>query len=683
LEDYGVWIPSTGAWWIIPSSTGNGYTTNWGFSGAIPVPGDYDGDGKTDLAVWDPATGKWWIIPSSTGNGYTTNWGFSGAIPVPGDYDGDGKTDLAVWDPATGNWWIIPSSTGNGYTTNWGFSGAIPVPGDYDGDGKTDLAVWDPATGKWWIIPSGTGNGYTTNWGFSGAIPVPGDYDGDGKTDLVVWDPTIGNWWVIPSSTGNSYSIAWGASGETPVFPSPGAGITVADPRGSAAVKISGNVSEGGNGLGGVYVSLTGSRIAGTSISLSTNTDANGNYSFSVPAGGTYTLIPSSPASGPYSFSPESQTISNISSNQTVPFTATAISTPTQSDYTINGRVLGNGLPLPGATMSLTAGLQTLTTQTTTSGGYSFVVPSGGSYTITASLSGYAFSPSSQNFTNVTANVIANDFTSPTAPPATTPTTTNFTILINGTLNFGESLFDVSWIKPSDPEYQAIAATFPGTVYVYQWPGTIPTVLPPLYPDIYLHAPALAAIINNHSFQSGERLNIVTHSHGGNVAKLATSFIITHGIDNLITLGAPQNWDITGQIQTGAFGTWNTWIVGNYCQVASFTDIAEWAGSSPTQIWNTGQSQYNAAVDAYYAAEWLNDYFEETDPIGQAIANSQFLYWSAEAASWEAEALYWWLTTRIATDSPSGMTLLFSNYSHGDLHSAPVWSQVVSGCYIH
>jgi hypothetical protein len=60
-----------------------------------------------------------------------TQWGTSGDVPVPGDYDSDGKTDIAVWRPSDGTWWIQRSSDGGVTMTQWGLDPDIPLKSLY------------------------------------------------------------------------------------------------------------------------------------------------------------------------------------------------------------------------------------------------------------------------------------------------------------------------------------------------------------------------------------------------------------------------------------------------------------------------------------------------------------------------------------------------------------------------
>jgi hypothetical protein len=231
-SDIAVW--RNGTWFIRPSSTGSPYSVEFGDPTDNPVLGDFDGDGKTDVALFRPLDGSWWVMPSGpqsdchvglwschTDRGTTiyshNSWGTVGDIPVVGDYDGDGVSDVAVWRPSTGRWWLELSSgstvnvlIGNGTGWGSGASGDIPVPGDYDGDGRTDMAFWRPSTGTWFIISSLTSNTFSIQWGAPGDVPVPGDYDGDGRIDAAVFRPSDNKRYIRPSNGGASYSMPSG-----------------------------------------------------------------------------------------------------------------------------------------------------------------------------------------------------------------------------------------------------------------------------------------------------------------------------------------------------------------------------------------------------------------------------------------------------------------------------------------
>ena len=125
-----------------------------------PVPGDYNNDGRSEIATFANQTFKVWLPPYSSA--YTAPdlvQVLDVDSPTPGDYDGDGKTDFAGTKGQNGRllWRIKQSSSGNEIEVDFGFASDKPVPGDYDGDGKTDIAVFRPSDSSWWIKNSGSG----------------------------------------------------------------------------------------------------------------------------------------------------------------------------------------------------------------------------------------------------------------------------------------------------------------------------------------------------------------------------------------------------------------------------------------------------------------------------------------------------------------------------------------------
>lgn len=63
---------TNGLWRVALSGQGyqSGALSDFGSPGLIPVPGDYDGDGKTDPTVYDPGAGVWHILLSGSGYQY-------------------------------------------------------------------------------------------------------------------------------------------------------------------------------------------------------------------------------------------------------------------------------------------------------------------------------------------------------------------------------------------------------------------------------------------------------------------------------------------------------------------------------------------------------------------------------------------------------------------------------------
>ncbi len=152
----------------------NGPAPNGDFYDQV-VAGDFNGDGRTDLAWYSGSPAGTWKIYVSTGNGWKEEdrQGPTPQLPiykqvVIGDFNGDGKTDIA-WYTGKGDEWQVALSNKTGWdpVTTWhGPSPTDPevpnqvIAGDFNGDGKTDLAWYSGSPAGTWKVYISTGNGW-------------------------------------------------------------------------------------------------------------------------------------------------------------------------------------------------------------------------------------------------------------------------------------------------------------------------------------------------------------------------------------------------------------------------------------------------------------------------------------------------------------------------------------------
>lgn len=212
MTDLSVWRPSSGVWYLQSNLNGTITGPQWGVATDKIAPDDYDGDGKADAAVWRPAPptqAAFFILQSSNSMARTEIFGQTNdQSNVTGDWDGDGKADVAVYrNGASAGQQSFFFYRGSNINPNgnityllWGLNGDKPVRGDFDGDGKQDLTIFRPSDGTWHILQSSNNQYRVIPFGLSADKPVAADYDGDGKTDIAVFRPSDTTWYILNSS---------------------------------------------------------------------------------------------------------------------------------------------------------------------------------------------------------------------------------------------------------------------------------------------------------------------------------------------------------------------------------------------------------------------------------------------------------------------------------------------------
>lgn len=188
----------------------------FGATGDIPLVGDIDGDGISDLILY--RNGIWFVSTNRSNSADQIYYfgGMSGDIPLLADFDGDGLADLGIF--RNGVWYVSTQRNGQADKIYYfgGSPGDIPLAADMDGDGLADLVIF--RSGRWFVDTTRTGTA-TSNFvfgGVAGEIPVILDYDGDGKMDAAV--VRNGMWFVSTTLDGVLSAVfGYGTTGDSPL----------------------------------------------------------------------------------------------------------------------------------------------------------------------------------------------------------------------------------------------------------------------------------------------------------------------------------------------------------------------------------------------------------------------------------------------------------------------------------
>ncbi|MGA5422391.1 FG-GAP-like repeat-containing protein [Streptomyces lavendulocolor] len=202
-------------------------TDKWNEAAMKNVAGDFNGDGRADMVTLhgnsnasvtayvalgqadgtfaDPVQ-AWAALPGG-------EFHISYMTPQAGDFNGDGRDDMAVWsaNAATGETKLFtftskPSGTFNtpfaswkAPANSWARSSTKFVTGDFNGDGREELSVFykQGTQGlKTYVFGTLPNGGFSdpglpwwesAAWDWDNAIPQAGDFDGDGHDDVLVW----------------------------------------------------------------------------------------------------------------------------------------------------------------------------------------------------------------------------------------------------------------------------------------------------------------------------------------------------------------------------------------------------------------------------------------------------------------------------------------------------------------
>ncbi|HZM84211.1 MAG TPA: FG-GAP-like repeat-containing protein [Candidatus Limnocylindrales bacterium] len=188
---------------------------------------DVNGDGRADIITFTRGTAADVYVATSTGARFAgdglkwhDHFAVGGEVPLAGDFNGDGRADIATFTRGTAADVYVSLSNGSRFVQDgwkwhdhFAVGNEIPAVGDVNGDGRDDIITFTRGSAADVYVSLSNGSRFVQDawkwhdhFAVGAEIPGVGDVNADGRADIITFTRGSLSDVYVARSTGSGFT---------------------------------------------------------------------------------------------------------------------------------------------------------------------------------------------------------------------------------------------------------------------------------------------------------------------------------------------------------------------------------------------------------------------------------------------------------------------------------------------